>query len=95
MENNLQKFLESFSLGLEKSPNYENLKALEPYIDETIEREIREIASELSSVFIDRLADVLQERGLALDGHKVVAGFASRENKSPKDEREQCQSEDL
>lgn len=75
MENNLQKFLESFYVGLENSPNYEGLKALEPYIDAAVEAKIKEIASELSGVFIERLADVLQERGLALDGHKVVEGF--------------------
>ena len=86
MENNLQKFLESFSLGLEKSPNYENLKALEPYIDEKVGVKIRELASELSGVSIERLADVLQERGLALNGHKVVTGFAEHGKNANKDE---------
>lgn len=75
---NLQKFLESVCKGLEDSKNREILVKINENMNARIEAKIREIASELSGLFIEKIADELQERGLALDGHKIITGFSSK-----------------
>ena len=73
---NLHKFMESVVGGFGQSPYYEELSKIEEMMDEKLDAKVREVASELSGVFIDKLADVLESRGLALDGHKIVKGFS-------------------
>ena len=82
----LQKFLTSIGNGFEESPYKAELRKIDELIDARLDARIREVASELSGVFIERIADLLEERGLALDGHKIVTGFSGHiETKASED----------
>lgn len=74
----LQKFLMSIGNGLEESPYKAELRKIDELIDARLDARIREVASELSGVFIEKIADLLEERGLALDGHKIVTGYSGQ-----------------
>ena len=73
---NLQRFLASIGNGFDESPYKAELTKIDELIDARLDARIREVASELSGVFIEKIADLLEERGLALDGHKIVTGFS-------------------
>lgn len=75
---NLQRFLTSIGNGFEESPYKAELTKIDELIDARLDARLREVASELSGVFIEKIADLLEERGLALDGHKIVKGFSSQ-----------------
>lgn len=73
--NNLQKFMESVSQGFMSCPNVQSLYDIDTMMDEKIDAHLRQIMSELSGVIVERLAGELQERGYALDGHRIINGF--------------------
>ena len=83
---NLQRFLTSIANGFEESPYKAELTKIAELIDARLDARIREVASELSGVFIEKISDLLEERGLALAGHKIVTGFSDhKETKTSED----------
>lgn len=77
MSDDLNKFLENVSKGFVHSPYYSNFVEIEKVIDDPLAAKIQETISELSGDIINKLADELESRGLARDGHKIVKGFST------------------
>ena len=78
---NLKEFLENVSKEPVQRSNY--FSRIEVGLSMTDEQKeqlassVLDMVYELSGIFLDKLADILETRGLALDGHKIVKGFAN------------------
>lgn len=78
--NDLKKFLENAVEGLAESPRHDDFVEIEKIIDDTLASRIKEVMSDLSGDIIEKLEDDLEKRGLNLDGHKTVKGFADHDH---------------
>lgn len=80
MGNELEKFLKNVADGLAESPMHDDFAKIEEVIDDSLSTKIKEVMSELSGTIVTALADELEKRGLNLDGHKTVKGFADHDH---------------
>lgn len=79
MGDKLRNFLEAMGNGLVDSPYCDTFSEIERVMDEALAAKIQQVTSELSGTIVQKLADELEARRSTCGGHKVVQGFAFKD----------------